>query len=189
MLDLSDNSDILSRILSVKEVNGKNYYKLYFIVDEDTYSMLVDLMDLVGGGIDSVFIDAITQYYNKLLKFSKKEKMRIERREDVRKDISELKKMLKRLEKRIKEAVSEVLSKAQPAIISSVEGVSKRDQMQREITIEMPELQAVDTGMQVEEKRMSLEDALAQAIVVAIDDELKSVIESEEAGDRDKGEK
>jgi len=181
---LHDDSDILGRILSVKEVNGKNYYKLYFIVDEETYSMLMDLLDLAGGEIDSVFIDAINHYYNKLLKFSKSEQKHIAKRDDVRKDLSELKKMLKRLEKRIKEAVSEVLSKAQPAVISSIGGVGGGERSRRDVSIDMPELQVVDTDTQVEEQRLSLEDALAQAIVVAIDDELKSVIENEETGNK-----
>lgn len=172
VLDLL-NEDLASRILDVREVRGKNYYKLYLIVDEDTYTMLSDLVDISDSSVDEVFEKAIEEFYKKHISFSSQDRESVEGKLDVKRDLSELKDMLKRLERRIKEAISDVLSSTQTKVtVTAPQPISGK--RSSDIEVEMPELEIVESP--VEKERASLEDALAKAIVVAIDDELQSTL-------------
>ena len=90
--------------------------------------------------------------------------------------------MVRRLENRIKEVVSEVLSRARIAAdVASRQTVSRVDNVE----VELPDL-VVAEGSGGGEEAISLEDAIAKAVVVAMDEELENVFEGnkEKNGER-----
>lgn len=177
-IDKMSFDDFSKRILGSLEMNNKRYLKIYFIISKDLLDYFIDLIDVYGDA-DKAIEKAIEIAHRDVVGFRLDEKAKLEEK-PVEKDLSELKDMIKRLEKRIKEVVSEIISRSSSYRIEAIKTVSKKREGSS-VDIDLPDL-TVAEGAQEDagETGLSLEDAITQAIVVAIDEELKELAGAEE---------
>ncbi len=170
---------LFRRILSSLEKDGKKYYKLYFVINRDVLDHLIDIID-VYGDVDKAIENAIKLAHEKILGFPSVERDKLLSAPEVDKDLSELKDMIRRLEKRIKEAVSEIISRGYSYATATPE-VQVKAKRRTDDSIELPDLIVADEpDATKDEAVLSLEDAITQAIVVAIDEELKDFMGKKE---------
>ena len=180
-----DNKDPFARVMGSFEIGGKRFYKVYFLVEHHVLDKLLFLVD-VFGDVDRAIEGSVNCAYKQFAGVLPSEEKALEESRLTEKELSELKSMIKRLESRIKEIVSSIISSSGVPTASPEVPVRPRRRPRGVEDVEMPDLVEVkeDTKESSEEPSISLEDAIAQAIVVAIDEELSNVISS---GDRDGG--
>ena len=178
------SDDPFSRILGSFEVSGKKHYKIYFIVDQELFDKLVYLTDIFGG-IDEALEKAVNIAIEQVSGVLPSEKEKVEGKL-TEKEISELKDMIKRLEARIRDIVSSMLSSATP-IVQTVETPTSARRGKRRANIDLEDIPDLVEAEESESESveetgpsLSLEDAIAQAIVVAIDEELSNVLSVDE---------